>query len=363
MVFLISGVASFETWFLSLWATTCTAATLVSYKQFEEPSSFRGQQGMTTRAVPVSASAEFAPHDFEASEGDDATMRQSTILEQVNRSMGDIKCMGFTGGTCLFENCASFRGPTNCSWGMCMCAPGTCSGTDGICYATKNTLIASGFTLTNVRWPSYAIRVPSWGNGIRVSRNPTKFSLYQVAGSTDYFLSPENDPYSVLGISMGKSQDSSSIKYDYDVERESLHARRDPRQLALRLVRPPRNLSIANASQDFMVSSVVYPNTYFSMSALSWSVNAHTYDDGAGSYWIAHPPLNVPLQPYYGPLCNYNCGSYGSGSGVSSGSFLATAFIILASLAGVCLCCVIANRFDLKGTGNIITWPAVRSGT
>eukprot|EP00435_Cladocopium_sp_Y103_P040274 s681_g10.t3 len=98
-------------------------------------------------------------------------------------------CYSFTGGTCAFASCSSFR-MAQCQAGKCMC-PGGCAGADGRCYNSPNLLVASSFILTNVQYPSYRMyfkRITTWGQ-MGTSSMPSfsfmgadLFDLYRVPG-------------------------------------------------------------------------------------------------------------------------------------------------------------------------------------
>lgn len=108
-------------------------------------------------------------------------------------------CYAFTGESCSDTPCHPETFAV-CQTGTCVCGAG-CSGPTGRCYTMNNKAVATGFSLTNVRWPNNRIFVPhvSTFNQMKVTSTPSilssgqdKFSLYELPGdlngSKKFFL-------------------------------------------------------------------------------------------------------------------------------------------------------------------------------
>jgi hypothetical protein len=88
----------------------------------------------------------------------------------------------------------------------------------------------------------------------------------------------------------------------------------DVSSLAVLMQAAPPYEGQPNGTQSIMIESYRYPRRYFSLSAMSWNLDASYGDGGAGSYWIPEPPLGIQMQAYSGPRCSFDCGAYGSGT-------------------------------------------------
>merc|ERR1719220_1844802 len=106
-------------------------------------------------------------------------------------------CYGYTGGTCHVGECAGERN-AKCHKGKCVCEA-ACASASGQCWTGQsNTLMATGFTLTNVKWPKYRMyfqQVSAFGQlkttkGFSaLSLGKDRFSLYKLPGNTSPYNS------------------------------------------------------------------------------------------------------------------------------------------------------------------------------
>jgi len=222
----------------------------------------------------------------------------------------EMLCINNTGGSCVFEDCASDYGPTDCSLGHCVCKPGTCSGGDGVCRKTTNRLISSAFTLRNVRWPAYFIKV-SGGCAYVIKNAEDKFTLFELPGASGFLMAPVNQSSSAVAL----AKDDLTLR-NFLVRHMPLALGYSATTLGIQLVAAPKVKNLPKGAQAIMIRSAQHPEQYFGLSSLHWQVVALESGAGAGSFWIPDPPLNLSLPKYDGPDCWQNCGDYDSGNNI-----------------------------------------------
>lgn len=276
--------------------------------------------------------------------------------ELTNHTLSNIRCIRYTGASCMMHGCSAFHGPSFCSEGRCLCTFDACASVDGECYKKQNRPMSSRFTLRNVRWPNYYMTVATTGAYVEVSNllppDPgSYFSLYEFPYSAAFLVGSAVHPHIVVTERRELFTNPVQTVTFSKIETEGIPLAQylAPRTLALRFVATPRPVpNLPTNTTAFMIGSVEYPSAYIGMSALTWNANSYIGDVGAASYWIADPPFNISLEQYNGPLCNFNCGSYGSGSGLALPDIglVVVLFLILCFFL-VCLCSLTFQRYGI----------------
>lgn len=285
-----------------------------------------------------------------------------------------VECIQHTGGTCMIQGCAAWRGPTTCSVGRCFCQEGHCAGSDGQCYEARNRLVGQHLRFRNARWPEYYLYFASvFPHSLYVSKDPSRqgdLRLLELPGqdrSFDKEVLLSSEAFSNWVAAMGESDDSStfdlkkdSISSLHTTLRDSSESTRSitaravqlkglmstpVSQLTVRFVEAPRYEGQPNGTTSFMISSWKYPDRYMMVSRASWDVAAGRHDPGVGGYWISEPPLNMSLPRFRGEHCSFDCGSYGSGSSFGNVRMPTRTIVwIVLGVAGGCIGSCILGR-------------------
>lgn len=256
------------------------------------------------------------------------------------------------------QDCAGWRGPTECTHSSCFCAPGYCSSGDGVCTKREKKQVARSFTLRNARYPDHFMYLSAYGHQIGVSpavSDQSYFNLVEAPGQgrngglVEYFLGSERWNRWAAAVQSRETCDSDDNCFPKtDVASVPLHSVESTGigSLAINLKAAPRFAGEPNGTQSLMIESYQYPRMFFSLHAFSWQVSVTSGDAGAGSYWIAEPPLtDVELLSYSGPRCSFNCGEYNSGTSDTSWDMLIGGL----NLGALCLgCCISGAIYKVK---------------
>lgn len=213
-------------------------------------------------------------------------------------------CYSFTGGTCAFASCSSFR-MAQCQAGKCMC-PGGCAGADGRCYNSPNLLVASSFVLTNVQYPSYRMyfkRITTWGQ-MGTSSMPSfsfmgsdLFDLYRVPGLFNgkalFIIASHKWPSYVLAIRATTGTAFSPFG-TYSVELKDTSAPWKPEDIMLRVC----SMGSYGKHSAIMIGSAGAVKTIWAYVHMgSWSVYGSISNPGEGGEWSPNPPMPYGALP------------------------------------------------------------------
>lgn len=226
----------------------------------------------------------------------------------------------------MFRNCASFRGPTQCSAGACFCEEGHCSTVQGECVQQQNRKVASKVIFRNARYPKHVMHMSTYNRDLWVSSQSTdqsEFNLFQLPGDEGFLLGSEKWSTEVATIDeqmeCDNNQNSRHIGANscrIRIEARAIAIERltssSAETLAVNILAAPEYEGQPTGVQSVMIESYKYPRRFMTVNRLSWDVGAGRNDQGAGSYWIPEPPLKIKLKAYKGPRCSFDCGSYGS---------------------------------------------------
>ncbi|CAK9024644.1 unnamed protein product [Durusdinium trenchii] len=213
-------------------------------------------------------------------------------------------CYGFTGGTCAYASCSSFR-MAMCDAGKCMCPHG-CAGADGRCYQSPNMVVASSFILTNVKYPKYRMyfkRVTTWGQ-MGTSSMPSfsffgadLFDLYRVPGLFDgkalFMIASHKWPSYVLAIRATTGTALSPFG-TYSVELKDTSAPWKPEDIMLRVC----SMASYGKPNAIMIGSAGAVKTIWAYVHMgSWSVYGSMSSPGDGGGWMPNPPIPYAAIP------------------------------------------------------------------
>lgn len=211
----------------------------------------------------------------------------------------NLGCYAYTGGHCRLGPCDTGRG-ANCEDGVCVCPSHSCTGVDGICHkGAKNRLIATGFTLTNVKYGDQMMYMPATDpfKHIKTTASPSffnfgtdKWTLYEmpaktlVGGKKGYLLSSERFPGYVAAAEPTLGEAISP----YAAYEVGLYREKAPTDIALRMC-SREDGSIMMGSQGWSSSNLTqwFYIHHGSWEVFTWGVG----DPGPGGYWGAEPPL------------------------------------------------------------------------
>lgn len=207
-------------------------------------------------------------------------------------------CYSFTGGTCAYAGCSSFR-MAQCQAGKCMC-PNGCAGADGRCYHSPNLVVASSFILTNVKYPSYRMyfkRITTWGQ-MGTSSMPSfsfmgsdLFDLYRVPGLFDgkalFMIASHKWPSYVLAIRATTGTAFSPFG-TYSVELKDTSAPWKPEDIMLRVC----SMGSYGKHNAIMIGSAGKVKSIWAYVHMgSWSVYGSISNPGEGGEWAPNPPM------------------------------------------------------------------------
>lgn len=218
-------------------------------------------------------------------------------------------CLPDTGGTCMVQRCAPWRGAT-CGHGFkCTCPTGSCAGADGKCYQQPYETLGSKFRLRNAMYPDHYIYVSTWWSGLYVTTSLSPQSDFVVKKLPDesVVISPTLFPHYIAHTAVSEhcnEDDHCTRTYDPEVRYIDgwWHAMSAP-SAAMNLE------TLNHDGKDYiMIAGRDYPNKYFTTSKFSSHVSTTTGDGGLYSYWVFEPPL--PFQPpaFKGRRCSFMCG-------------------------------------------------------
>lgn len=220
-------------------------------------------------------------------------------------------CFTDTGGTCMVQQCAAWRG-AQCgkSW-KCICPEGSCSGADGKCYRQKYESLGK-FRIRNAKFPAYYMYVSAYWNGLYVTEQLSPQSDFMIKKMPDesVIMSPLLFPQYVVRTEEDRQCDGDGhnehCTYSYDPEVTYISGWfTDMSAISASL----HLETINHEGQDYvMIANADHPDRYFDTSNFGSTINTGRGDNGLYSYWIFEPPLPFKPPAFRGRRCSFNCG-------------------------------------------------------
>lgn len=249
-------------------------------------------------------------------------------LCHIAKAGNTIDCIENTGGSCLSNDCFSWRGQARCDLGRCFCTSSTCSGGDGVCTATPYRKVANGtqYRIRNARCPEYYMDAVRGGGALDLRKRISdeidkKFTLTMpsYAGGESPLLAPlfliesVRRPKEVIQVTSstndGETQWMAEVK---NVDGALGGMGSDPTVMDLGMMITLAPDASPDGDVPVMLSSYRYQNKYLYCASMRVTLSVHENDPGTGGYWFFEPPLPAEmkerLQRYVGPRCTMNCG-------------------------------------------------------
>jgi len=233
----------------------------------------------------------------------------TTLLRASQGIITTTDCFTDTGGTCMVQECASWRN-AQCGGGYkCVCPKGSCSGGDGKCYQQEYENLGK-FRIRNVMFPDHYIYVSTWFNGLYVTEtlSPQSDFILKRLPDNSVIMTPMLFPQYIIRTTRTENCDSDgdACTTTYSPKVSFIGGWFTDMSAPTAAL----NLEIMNHDgQDYvMMANADYPNRYFSASNWGSGVKSNNRDGGLYSYWTFEPPLPFQPAPYKGRRCSMMCG-------------------------------------------------------
>mmetsp|Transcript_103151 Transcript_103151/g.300831 ORF Transcript_103151/g.300831 Transcript_103151/m.300831 type:complete len:300 (-) Transcript_103151:62-961(-) len=239
-------------------------------------------------------------------------LQQAASLPAMNASLQEdaegpvsftTACYGFTGGTCLTQQCNADRG-ASCQRGMCVCPEGECTDADGICHKQTNVEVAGEFRLYNAKYSKYKMyfqRVSAFGQIKSTAMPPWTnmgqdvFRLYRVPGSTTAFILGSNKWHNSVVAMRPTTGTAVSPFAAFSVKINTMTIPWNPDTLMLQVC----SLRRQSYPDYVMIGSLGAHGlpVWAYLHHGSWFVYGSVTGPGMGGYWRPDPPLPEGMLP------------------------------------------------------------------
>lgn len=278
----------------------------------------------------------------------------------------ETNCLVNTGGSCVIEDCARFRGPTTCHFDRCLCTEG-CSTADGSCTNHTYKTVLKDFTMRDFRFGRYLYVDDVLWHVAMSDDNSSELNHFTLMETHDgeFIIYAKANPD--FAIAIQRTESSSRRRYSpptvtYSVTQTNVKGEYgvgfDPSapNVAITLTEPPGGYNDErrpkayqfNGAHPVMLQSFAHPRHYIYSPYWGGALDQASVEDddpGDGGLWIFDPPLpmeyirgkNKRLDHFKGIRCSFDC------HGPESKTFKNIGLALVIGLGVMCAVCSIAG--------------------